>query len=45
MQIPPIKGKLSLEWVIIADGCPGRSGSNSAYVSARRSGRPALVKK
>jgi hypothetical protein len=22
MQIPPIKGKLSLEWVILADGCP-----------------------
>jgi hypothetical protein len=22
MQIPPITGKLSLEWVILADGCP-----------------------
>jgi hypothetical protein len=22
MQIPPIKGKLSLEWVILADGRP-----------------------
>jgi hypothetical protein len=22
MQIPPSKGKLSLEWVILADGCP-----------------------